>query len=279
MVANHKGFMPDDTMYLSGPPLHVLATALLDALAAALPGKLMLPGHDGDVMVSFSAGISKENLADALAMGVNPTTICSDLLKPGGYGRLAPMLRTLTDAVRQAGCADLGAYRAHRLAAAQAAGHRDVVAEHLDLVLGADLGTYHLTGNEKLPRSVDHTLEMWGCVACNFCVTVCPNDAFFKLPTQGLEGVEGRQQYLVFSELCNECGNCLTFCPEEGDPALVKPRLYLDEGRFTAAEGPRFLVTPGAPHTAVAGGGAEGELDRLITLLNADEGLPLPPAG
>ncbi len=119
---------------------------------------------------------------------------------------------------------------------------------------------------------------MWGCVACNFCVTVCPNDAFFKLPTQDVEGLEGRQQYLVFSELCNECGNCLTFCPENGDPAMVKPRLYLDEDRFAAAEGPRFLVTPGAPHTAVAGGGAEGELNRLITLLNADEGLPLPPA-
>ncbi len=278
VVANHKGFMPDDPMYLSGPPLHVLATALLDALATALPGKFMLPGHDGAVMVSFSAGITKENLADALAMGVNPTTICTDLLKPGGYGRLAPMLRTLTDAVGDAGCADLGSYRAHRLEAAQAAGHRDVLAEHLDHVLGADLGTYHLTGNEKLPRSVDHTLEMWGCVACNFCVTVCPNDAFFKLPTQGLEGVEGRQQYLVFSELCNECGNCLTFCPEEGDPALVKPRLYLDEARFAAAEGPRFLVTPGEPHTAVAAGGADGELDRLITLLNADEGLPLPPS-
>ena len=61
--------------------------------------------------------------------------------------------------------------------------HRDTVAEHLVDVLGASKGKYELAGNEKLPREVEHDLEMWGCVACNFCVTVCPNDAFFKLPT------------------------------------------------------------------------------------------------
>ena len=53
-----------------------------------------------------------------------------------------------------------------------------------------------------------------------------------------------RQQYLVFSELCNECGNCLVFCPEQGDPAMIKPRLYTTrevyEGRQEA--GQAFLV-------------------------------------
>ena len=94
VVDNHKQWMPDQTMYLSGPPLHVLATAVLDLLADALPGQLQIPGHDdgahggaGDIMVSFSAGIDKENLAAAIAMGVRPASVCSDLLKPGGYGQ------------------------------------------------------------------------------------------------------------------------------------------------------------------------------------------------
>jgi len=274
VVANHKHWMPEDTMYLSGPPLHVLATALLDALATALPGQLMLPGHDGDVQVSFSAGVTKENLAGTIAMGVRPATICSDLLKPGGYGRLAPMLRTLGDAVRGDGAPDLDQWRAGRLAVAVEAGRRDMVAAHLADLGGPLLDAYHLRGNEKLPREVDHDLEMWGCVACNFCVTVCPNDAFFKLPTGDLE-VDGRQQYLVFSELCNECGNCLTFCPERGDPALVKPRLYLDESRFEAASGPRFLLRDDGGHGAIAAGGVDAEVPRLIELLNAAEGLPL----
>jgi putative selenate reductase len=277
VVDNHKGWMPDDTMYLSGPPLHVLATALLDRLAAALPGRLMIPGHDGPIQVSFSAGIVKENLADSIAMGVRPASICTDLLKPGGYGRLAPMLKALSAAVADAGARDLTEWRAMRLQLATAAGHRDSVAEHLALVLGADRARYELAGNDKLPRAVDHDLEMWGCVACNFCVTVCPNDAFFKLPTQDVEGLEGRQQYLVLSELCNECGNCLTFCPENGDPAVIKPRLYLERDRFEAAEGPRFLIELDERVGVTASAGAEADVPTLVALLNAPEGLPLDP--
>ena len=59
VVDNTKGWMPDETMYLSGPPLHVLAMSLLERLADALPNRLAIPGHDGPIMVSFSAGITK----------------------------------------------------------------------------------------------------------------------------------------------------------------------------------------------------------------------------
>ena len=301
VVRNTKGFMPDDTMYLSGPPLHVLATAVLTELAEALPGRLQIPGHDGpdadgeaaggggDVMVSFSAGVNRDNVADTVAMGVRPASVCSDLLKPGGYGRLAPMLKALTSAVADEGATDLDGFRASRLAAAREAGHGDVARAHLAHVTGPGLGDYHLDGNEKLPRSVDHELQTWGCVACNLCVTVCPNDAFFKVPTPDSLEAEleaagrdaGRQQYLVLRELCNECGNCLTFCPEDGDPAVVKPRLYLDEERFAAADGPRFLVDLARSRAdgelaVTAAGGAEGELPRLRTVLTAEEGLPIP---
>ena len=292
VVHNHKGWMPDETMYLSGAPLHVLATAVLNKLAAALPGRFMIPGHDGsdadidapngggDIMVSFSAGVTKENLADTIAMGVRPASVCSDLLKPGGYGRLAPMLKALTTAVRDANAADLDDFRSARLASSRAAGYHDTAAAHLVHITVDDLASYHLDGHEKLPRSVDHDLQMWGCVACNFCVTVCPNDAFFKVPTPDTLAAEiddaGRQQYLVLSELCNECGNCLTFCPENGDPAVIKPRLYLDPSRFASAEGPRFLLDVEGSVTASAAGGADAEIPRLLSVLNAAEGLPLP---
>ena len=292
VVRNHKQWMPDETMYLSGAPLHVLATAVLNKLATALPGRFMIPGHDGadadtesldgggDIMVSFSAGVTKENLADTIAMGVRPASVCSDLLKPGGYGRLAPMLKALTAAVREVDARDLDGFRTARLASNRGAGHRDTAAAHLVHITVDDLASYHLDGHEKLPRSVDHDLQMWGCVACNFCVTVCPNDAFFKIPTPDALAAEiddaGRQQYLVFSELCNECGNCLTFCPEHGDPAMIKPRLYLDRSRFESAEGPRFLLDIEGSVTASAAGGADAEIPRLLSVLTAAEGLPLP---
>ena len=243
VVDNAKGFMPDETMYLSGPPLHVLASTLLDKLATALPGQLAVPGHDGEIMVSYSAGITKANLADTIATGVNPATVCSDLLKPGGYGRLAPMLRDLTKAVTDSGASDLDGFRAARLAGSTNAGHQSTASAYAAHLHGEGAATYHLDANTKLPREVDNDLEMFGCVACNFCITVCPNDAFFNIPS--LDGMEGRQQYLVWSELCNECGNCLTFCPETGDPAMIKPRLYTDEAVFAGRDTQGFLVRDG----------------------------------
>lgn len=275
VVENVRGHLPEPTMYLSGPPLHVLAMTLAAELAAALPGQLMLPGHDGDIQVSFSAGVNKENIADTIATGVQPATICSDLLKPGGYGRLQPMLRTLADAIRNDECHDLETWRMHRLARARRDGHSDVVGEYLTSVTGSRLSLYHIEGNSKLPRAVDHQLQMWGCVACNFCVTVCPNDAFFKVPSAGVEGLEGRQQYLVFSELCNECGNCMTFCPESGDPAVVKPRLYLDSERFAASTGTRFLLRADGTISDAVGESAAAVVPLLQALLDSDEGLPL----
>ena len=276
VVDNEKQWMPDETMYLSGPPLHVLAMTLLDTLSRALPGRLDIPGHDGDVMVSFPAGITKDNLAASIGAGVNPATVCSDLLKPGGYGRLAPMLKALTTTVRAAGCTDLTGWRADRQAAAVAAGHGTAVAAHVADIRGGGVGPYHLTGNEKLPRVVDNDLEMFGCVACNFCVTVCPNDAFTNIAS--LDGMEGRQQYLVFAELCNECGNCMTFCPEDGDPAVIKPRLFTDPDLYArrAATGQGFLITDGEVTAARAGDEAVSLVQRL---LDREAGNPLGVRG
>ena len=272
VVGNHKGFMPDDPMYLSGPPLHVLATGVLDKLMAALPGALATDG--GLIQVSFSAGVNKENVSETLGMGVVPATICSDLLKPGGYGRLEPTLRRLSEDMKAASCFDLDSWRSHRSDLALQSGHGHPVAAHLAEVRRASM--YRKEGNLKLPREVDHTLQMWGCVACNFCVTVCPNDAFFRLPTPEGSGLEGRQQYLLFAELCNECGNCMVFCPEEGDPAFIKPRLYLERDRFEGASGQAFLVEGrGGDLRVTSRAGWETEIPLLTDLLSAREGLPL----
>ena len=277
VVENHRDFMPEDTMYMSGPPLHVLSMTLLGELDAALPGVLAVGEPAGDVQVSFSAGITKENLGEAVGLGLAPVTICSDLLKPGGYGRLKPMLTTLGKTMEEAGAADLATWRTIRSAEALAAGRAGVVSHYIGKLLDPETnGAYTRDGTSKLPRAVDHELEMWGCVACNFCVTVCPNDAFFRLPTPGDMEVEGRQQYFVLTELCNECGNCLTFCPEIGDPAVVKPRIYTELSRFESGDRGGFLVTAGPDRVDVrAAAGLDAEVERLTWILNEPEGLPL----
>jgi putative selenate reductase len=243
VVGNERGIMPGKQMYLSGKPLHVMAITLLDRLAEALPGKFCLGGGEGSVPVAFSAGIDKDNLTGAVALGLTPVTICSDLLKPGGYGRMAQGLRKLVKTMKTAGLTGLDGLREKADAEARAAGHRDSVqalARHLATRDGA--APYALETTDKPLRRVDHQLEMFDCVACANCVTVCPNDAFFQVPTKGLGGLEARTQYLVLAELCNDCGNCTTFCPEEGSPHLIKPRLYTAIDAWEAGGRRGFLL-------------------------------------
>jgi putative selenate reductase len=281
VVNNDKGFLPDDPMYMSGAPLHVLATCLLDDLLNTMPGTFKVHGHDGPVQLSFSAGVSQGNISATAGMGVAPITLSSDLLRPGGYGRLEPMLRQLERDMVAAGSTTLADWHRHSWDAARAAGFRGPAEAHMsDIVEGHGRAEYDLYAHEELPRAVDHDLQMWGCVACNFCVTVCPNDAFFRLPTPEGSEISGRQQYLVLAELCNECGNCMVFCPENGDPAKVKAKLFLDRRRFESAEGQGFLLERANGDVAITPKtGAEAEVPLLLRLLNdAEEGIPVRAA-
>lgn len=277
-VMNDKGWMPDERMYLSGPPLHVIASSILDRLVDALPGVFDLPGQNGTSPVTFSAGVTKANLPDTVAMGVAPATMSTDLLKSGGYGRLNPMLKGLTAAVVDAGETSLEAWRQMRHRDAVATGHRDRVQAHVAHITGEGNGLYSKEGNSKLPRRVEAKLQMWGCTACNLCVTVCPNGAFMKLPSPShlADEIGGRWQYLVLAELCNECGNCMTFCPEDGDPAQIKPKLFLDESRFAGAVGQAFRLTPhGGEVSVTAAPGWEPEIEILAAVIAGEQGVPI----
>ena len=252
VVANTCDVMPGERMYLSGKPLHVLAIDLLDRLQDALPGVLDVGAPTAadaaaalpPVPVAFSAGIDKDNLAQVVGLGLVPVTICSDLLRPGGYGRMAQGLRKLAKTMTEAGCADLAAWRKLTAEQAQASGKRDAVA-----ALAAELTSvdgsrrYGLAATDKPLRQVDTDLQVFDCVACGNCVTVCPNNAFFQSPTPEGLGLEARNQYFVLAELCNECGNCTTFCPERGAPHRIKPRLYTDADNLARRDDGGFLVT------------------------------------
>ncbi|MEE4217785.1 MAG: FAD-dependent oxidoreductase [Xanthomonadales bacterium] len=96
---------------------------------------------------------------------------------------------------------------------------------------------------------------------CSLCVSVCPNlalqtwrsDPFeVQLPSLGWDA--GRIttgpgkifraaqafQIAVLADFCNECGNCVTFCPTAGEPYRDKPRLYADRLEFEAAQDNAF---------------------------------------
>jgi putative selenate reductase len=80
---------------------------------------------------------------------------------------------------------------------------------------------------------------------CSLCVGVCPNLALLTYeiePGDGLAAVQQRYQVAVLTDLCNECGNCTTFCPTAGAPYRDKPRLYLDRAEFESQDGNAFMV-------------------------------------
>jgi len=103
IVENHRDFFPqsEKVMYLSGTPLHVLGIHLVQQFREKF----------GDQFpISFSAGIDKTNFADAVALGLTPITVCSDLLKVGGYSRSSTYYKELNSRMDNLGVRDIESY-------------------------------------------------------------------------------------------------------------------------------------------------------------------------
>ena len=213
IVENHRSFFPESEkeMYLSGPPLHVLATNLVDRFRDRF----------GDhYPISFSAGIDRKNFADAVAIGLTPITSCSDLLKAGGYSRATTYFRELDSRMDRLGVNTIPDYIIKAYGNAEQALSecgkdaedskidecRKALEEGTSLMeaAGEDLygrwlsqckllntqtyaenatldQRYALVKNSKPPTKVGSMLELFDCLTCDKCIPVCPNDANFML--------------------------------------------------------------------------------------------------
>jgi putative selenate reductase len=82
-----KVLPPKEAMhYMSGRALHPVSLELAHRLSEQFGGTLD---------ISFCAGIDADNVADVLRCGLTPVTVCTDLLKPGGYARLSQYLENI----------------------------------------------------------------------------------------------------------------------------------------------------------------------------------------
>ena len=210
ITENKRDFFPtkEERMYLSGQPLHVMAIELVRRFRA----------HFGDRFpISFSAGVDRQNFADAVALGLVPVTVCSDLLRPGGYGRAQSYFKNLASRMDACGAKHIDDYvlrayglapdaldtlvplpspavRAACLAALESGDVRGATEPALynrwvsaTRVLNADHyaglsqgdARYSLGKNSKVPRKIESTLELLDCITCDKCVPVCPNNANF----------------------------------------------------------------------------------------------------
>jgi putative selenate reductase len=227
VVKNHKSFFSDEQMYMSGPPLHVITMNLVKKFRERM--KTSIP-------ISFSAGLDAHNIAIAVALNMVPVTTCTDLLRPGGYGRLIRYLENLGAKMREVGACSIPDYVKH-YAGQEAALVAETTANP----------RYRWERNQGVPRKIGSKLWLYDCINCDKCVPVCPNDANFvyeapaeaipydnfELLPEGVRRVPGSvlqlakaHQLANYADACNDCGNCDVFCPEDGGPYVEKPRFF-----------------------------------------------------
>ena len=149
---NHTQRMPGDEMYMSGRALYPVTMNLYNKL---------LHEFNGDLNVSYSAGADAMNIATILSCGAIPVTGCSDLLKPGGYARMAQWLENLGGAMAEQGAASLAELSQDKLANVEAAAADALVNPRYNK---------HLS-RYGLPK-VKSGLGLWDCVVAP-CVEAC----------------------------------------------------------------------------------------------------------
>jgi putative selenate reductase len=238
VVKNHKQVFGDELMYMSGPPLHVLAMNLVRKFRERLP----LP-----IPISFSGGLDPHNVAAAVAMNFVPVTTCTDLLRPGGYTRLVRYLENLGAEMRRVGASDIASFVQRYRGQAGDVHTAGLLNTPILVAEATDNPRYRWERNKGTPRKIGSKLWLYDCINCDKCVPVCPNDANFAYETRpqtieydnfqifpgevwripgGTLRVVKAHQLANYADACNECGNCDIFCPEDGGPQLEKPRFF-----------------------------------------------------
>ncbi len=213
LIVNNRGdFLPasEKLSYLSGPPLHVLAMHLVRRFRHTF----------GDaVPISFSAGIDRFNYPDAVSLGLVPVTVCTDLLKQGGYGRMQSYAVELTRRMHEVEALSIGDF------ILRARGEGDLTLDALCLpAVETEVCRAELRRGGRLDRAIEpelyrrwvaeakianteryvdslekdarygsertarparktgHPLTLFDCATCDLCIPACPNDAISQLP-------------------------------------------------------------------------------------------------
>ena len=93
-----------------------------------------------------------------------------------------------------------------------------------------------------LKHSKEAKTEEERCLTCNKvcenCVDVCPNRANISIKVPGM----AMNQVIHVDYMCNECGNCKSFCPYASAPYKDKFTLFADEKDMADSKNDGFVV-------------------------------------
>ena len=99
--------------------------------------------------------------------------------------------------------------------------------------------SYSKKGNLK---EVSKDPEATRCLSCDYicesCTEVCPNRANVSIKVAGHAKIS---QIIHVDYMCNECGNCETFCPYSSAPYKDKFTLFATEDDMKNSKNDGFL--------------------------------------
>ncbi len=166
---NHREIFPakETMMYMSGRALHPISINLAARLQEAF---------NGELDISFCAGMDGFNIAEVIGCGLKPVTVCTDILKPGGYARLHQYLETLSEAMKTTKSSSIHEY----ILAKNNSSEKDI-----KLAALGNLKNYasKVTDNQRYKKSffpgrsikTSRALGYFDCIQAP-CITTCPTN-------------------------------------------------------------------------------------------------------
>lgn len=224
--------LPGEEMYLSGRALFPLSISLASRLAKEF---------HGDLQISYSGGADFFNVDKLLATGIQPVTFVTNILKPGGYGRINQMAKKVEGQLTgsfsaiNTGLLDELAKEAledEYYCKNMGKGERKKVSSKRSADDCSSIGPVCLNEEQKKCLQCSDT--------CELCVGVCPNRANVAINLEG-KGVSSHR-VIHLDGICNECGNCAGFCARTGKPYKDKITVFWTEEDFKDSTNKGFLV-------------------------------------
>lgn len=206
--------LPGEEMYMSGKALFPLSVSVASRLAESFDGKLPM---------SFSGGADQKNIDQIVCCGIWPVTVATVLLKPGGY-------KWLTRIAEKADTCEIGKCGEVQVETLKKLAEDSLTDAH-----------YQKTVKKAAAKQTEEKSPLLDCLkkkdapkvkeftrhkrVCGNCADVCPNRANVLIEVPEMELL----QILHIDYMCNECGNCRSFCQYAGAPYKDKFTLFATE--------------------------------------------------
>ena len=206
--------LPGEEMYMSGKALFPLSISVASRLAESFDGKLPM---------SFSGGADQKNIDQIVDCGIWPVTVATVLLKPGGY-------KWMTKIAEKADSCEIGKCGEVQVETLKKLAEDSLTDAHYQKTIKKAAGKQTEEKSPLLdclkkkdaPKVKEFTRHKR---VCGNCADVCPNRANVLIEVPEMELL----QILHIDYMCNECGNCRSFCQYAGAPYKDKFTLFATE--------------------------------------------------